>query len=163
MPSFAPARLVSLVFAAVVACAGTSASTAEPFAVASMDDFLEYQYALRAAVDSGEGKFASLSPSDRTRLLRAQDDIFRILDRKTSVKRLSERDKRVLYNAQHVVAAVVTKNDDDRSVCRSANDLGTHIGSVKCFTVAETEARRIDNRDRFARLQKCKGAECAGP
>lgn len=135
---------------------------AEAFAVKSMEDFLDYQYALREAVESGEGKFAALTPTDRTRLIRAQDEIFRILGSKTSVKRLGERDKRLLYNAQHVVAAIVTSNDDDRSICRSTNDLGSHLGTVQCRTVAEAEAIRVDNRDRYAKLQRCRGAEC-GP
>lgn len=132
---------------------------AEAFAVKSMEDFLEYQYALRAAVESNEGRFAELAPVDRSKLVRAQDQIFRILDGKTSLKRLSERNRNSLYNAQHVVAAIVTKNDDNRSICRSTSDLGSHLGTVQCRTVAEAEGTRLDNRDRFARLQKCRG-EC---
>ncbi len=154
-------RLLAL--AATLMLAGGPLLAAEPFAVASMEDFLDYQYALREAVQSGEGKFAALAPSDRIKLIRAQDEIFRILGGKTSVQRLGERDKRTLYNAQHVVAAIVTKNDDDRSICRSTMDVGSHLAITQCRTVAETDARRVDNRDRYAKLQRCKGAQCAGP
>ncbi len=144
-----------------MALAPAYAGAEEPYAVKSMDEFLDYQYALREAVESGEGRFASLSPTDRAKLIRAQDEIFRILDGKSSARRLNDRDRRSLYNAQHVVAAVVTQNDDDRSICRNMNDLGTHISTVQCRTVAEVAATRVDNRDRFARLQKCKGSECS--
>lgn len=135
----------------------------EPFEVTSLDHFLDYQYALREAVESGEGKFAALAPTERTKLIRAQDEIFRILGGKTSVKRLGDRDKLSLYNAQHVVAAIVTSNDNDRSICRSTSALGSHLATTKCRTVAETETTRLDHRDRYAKLQRCRGSECSKP
>ncbi len=150
----------TLLLAATLACMGAPTFAAEAFAVKSMDEFLDYQYALRNAVESGEGKFALLEPADRSKLIRAQDEIFQILDGVTSVKRLNNRDQEALYNAQHVVAAIVTKNEDDRSICYSTPDLGTHLATLRCRTVAEAEAMRVDNKDKFARLQRCKGAKC---
>lgn len=141
--------------------ASLPAASGEPFAVKSMEDFLDYQYALRDAVESGKGRFAELAKVDRSKLLRAQDDIFRILDGKTSVKRLSERDKKTLYNAQHVVAAIVTGAGDDMNVCRSVNDIGTHLTTVECRTTAEVRATGEDNRERFGKLQQCRGADCS--
>lgn len=134
----------------------------EAFAVKTMEEFLEYQYALREAVESGEGRFATLTPPERSKLIRAQDDIFRILARSTSVKRLSDRERRDLYNAQHVVAAIVTDNRDDRSTCRFASDLGTHLQTVQCRTVAESEAIRRDNSQKYGQIQRCRGSQC-GP
>ncbi len=148
-------RLLALAGTLAFACAPLLAT--EPFAVTSMEDFLDYQYSLREAVESGEGRFAALAPTDRTKLIRAQNDIFRILDGKTSVKRLNDRDRAALYNAQHVVAAIVTQSDDDRSICRSTSDLGSHIGTYQCRTVADAETTRVENRDRFVQLQKCRG------
>jgi len=147
-----------LLLAAAMTVMSAPMLAAEAFAVTSMEDFLDYQYALREAVESGEGKFAALTPTERTKLIRAQDEIFRILGGKTSVKRLNDRDKTSLYNAQHMVAAIVTSNEDNRSICRNSTELGTHLATVQCRTVADAETVRVENRDRFARLQKCRGA-----
>ncbi len=133
------------------------ATANEAFAVKSMEEFLEYQYALREAVESREGKFATLSPSNRARLIRAQDEIFRILSNKSSVNRLGDRDRRDLYNAQHVVAAIVTANRDERSTCYFESELGTHLRTLQCRTVAESEEMRRDNSQKYAKLQRCKG------
>ncbi len=141
--------------------ASVPAASGEPFAVKSMEDFLDYQYALRDAVESGKGRFGALPKVERSKLLRAQDEIFRILEGKTSVKRLSERDKKSLYNAQHVVAAIVTGAGDDMSVCRSVNDIGTHLTTVECRTTAEVRATGEDNRERFGKLQQCRGSDCS--
>lgn len=149
----------TLLLAAVVALSSAPAFAGEAFAVKSMEEFLEYQYALREAVESGKGRFASMIPTERTKLFRAQDDIFRILADSTSVKRLGDRDRRDLYNAQHVVAAIVTADRDGRSTCHFASDLGTHLRTVQCRTVAESEAIRRDNGRKYAQMQRCRG-EC---
>lgn len=142
---------------------GAPANADEPFAVKSLEDFLDYQYALRDAVLSGEGRFGTLAKPDKSKLLQVQDEIFRILDGKSSVRRLSDRDKKLLYNAQHVVAAIVMQSDKDMSVCRHVNEIGTHLATVQCRTTAEMRETRQDNRERFGKLQRCRGTECAGP
>ena len=147
----------TLLLAAVVALAAAPSFAGEAFEVKSMDEFLEYQYALREAVESGEGRFAALSPTDRAKLIRAQDEIFRVLSGESSVKRLGDRDRRDLYNAQHVVAAIVTGNRDDRSTCYFQSDLGTHLQTIRCRTVAETEAIRRDNSRKYGLMQRCRG------
>jgi len=147
----------TLLLAAVVSLSTAPAFAGEAFAVKSMEEFLEYQYALREAVESGEGRFATLSPGERGKLIRAQDEIFRILSDKSSVKRLGDRDRRELYNAQHVVAAIVTRSRDGRSTCHFESDVGTHLQTVQCRTVAESEAVRRDNSRKYAQLQRCRG------
>ncbi len=137
------------------------ATADEAFEVKSMEEFLEYQYSLREAVESGEGRFSELSGTDRTRLIRAQDEIFRILANKSSVKRLGERDRRDLYNAQHVVAAIVTRNRGDRSICQFESELGSRLQTINCRTVAEAEEMRRDNSRKYGQLQRCKGSECS--
>ncbi len=145
-----PLAALSAAAASLCAIAGlalalaTPAHAAGPAAKATVldvDTFLAYQRTVRDEVTGGR-RFRHLDNETKRKLFRAQDELFGLLDGKESIDDLSEGDKVSVYNAQHVVAAVLADAELDREVCKRERALGSHRVTTTCMTIRERNEMR---------------------
>ncbi|MEO6065520.1 MAG: hypothetical protein ABIP49_07075 [Lysobacterales bacterium] len=113
------------------------------------------QRSLRASVEQNDGKFARLKADDKSKLLRAQDRIFALLDGKNSVTALSEDDLARLHDAETEIAGLVASLDPPagkaKVVCSYQARLGSNRKERVCRKVGSSDSR--DAREAVRRMQ----------
>ena len=116
-----------------------------PVVIRDVGKFLDYQRDLRDDLDSK--KFDHLRATSRQQLLKAQDQIFALLAGKRSVEELSHEQQIELYNAQHLIAGIVTDAELDRPICKREK----RVGSNRAETVCTTKRARDDHKNELQR------------
>ena len=121
----------------------------------SVAERIANQQSLRAAVESGEGKFARLKPADKTRLLRAQDTIFSVLEGKSATTDLSRQEVVRIETAETEIAQLVASLDPPAAkakvVCKYEARIGSNRKERICRKVTSSDSS--DAREAVRRMQ----------
>ena len=152
---FATIALAALLFSGI-ALADNNAPA--PVVIRDVAKFLDYQRDLRDDLKSS--KFRHLRESKRQEVFEAQDQMFALLQGKRSIEELSHEQQIELYNAQHLVAGIVTNAELDRPICKREK----RIGSNRAETVCTTKRKRDEHYNELQRnlrgTQNCSGPDC---
>lgn len=140
-------KLLSLIGCGVLlaSMAGTCLANGDEPAT-TVPQILQMQHALRAKLESPSGEYSRFSESDIRKMESAQDQVFHILDGKTSVDQLNEGQKTELSNALDQVKATLLANENNRVICKIERKTGTNLTSRRCETVAQREANAAEAR-----------------
>lgn len=149
-------RFALLLVLTLVAAPALAATAAKPVVIKDVPKFLNYQRDLRDDMQK-DAKFKHVRSAEKQKLYSAQDELFQLLDGKTSVDQLSDDQKVAVFNAQAQITAVVTDAELDRPLCKRER----RIGSNRLETVCETKRQREDARDAAQSRMRTPGA-CSG-
>ena len=153
---------LALAGASLTATAGTRSASAEPVVIRDVPAFLEYQRDVRADVRKGS-KYKHVDNASKAELMRAQDELFAILEGKRSIEELSDEDRLAVYNAQTKVAAVLNDAELDRPMCKREKRLGSNMAQTVCTTKREREDKAKHGQDLMRYGRNCApGAETCG-
>jgi len=100
------------------------------------------------------GRFEWVTDEERTKVLKALDEMDRILEGHESVAELRETDKVALINAQGVANAILTKRDKDRVICERRVIVGSHFPQSVCETYGEKMTRTAEARKRVREMEQ---------
>ena len=100
---------------------------------------------LRGEMEPG-GRFQWVTEPERVRVLKALDEMARILEGHATVAELRETDKVALLNAQEVANAILQKRDRDRVICERRVIVGSHFPQSVCETYGEKMTRTDEAR-----------------
>lgn len=126
--------LILAMFAGAPAHASANSSVAERVA---------NQRSLRLSVEQNDGKFARLKAAEKSKLLRAQDQIFAVLDGKSSTADLSDDDLARLQDAETEIAGIVASLDPPASKAKVVCSYQARLGSNR----KERICRAVDSSD----------------
>jgi len=102
---------------------------------------LTEQAQLRAELEAGSGRAASISEAKRADLLARQKELLDMLAGKKTAKELSEAQRAFAHDTLALIDAAVVDDDEERLVCRREKVIGSNMATRKCRTVAQM---RID-------------------
>lgn len=136
-----------LLLGAALAIASGASGAAEPSTSGqSAEEIVRMQRALRAKLESPTGEYARFSPEAISKMERAQDKVFQMLEGK-SLDQLNDYEKTDLSNALDQIKATLLANDGNRQICHRERRTGTNLVSLRCETMAEREARARESND----------------
>lgn len=122
----------------------------------SIAEKMANQQSLRTSVEAGEGKFARLHSADRTRILRAQDTIFALLEGRSATTELSHDDLSRIDDAESEIARLVASLDPPATKAKVKCSYEARIGSNRkekvCREVGSKDPMRV--REQFRKLQR---------
>ena len=151
--------LVLLALLFVIPCAFAASKAAAdadaiiPTEKLSPGDFDAFAASLRVEMDP-PGRFQWVTDDERTKVLKALDEMGRILGGHQSVAELRETDKVALLNAQEVANAILTKRDKDRVICERRVVVGSHFPQSVCETYGEKMTRTAEARKRVREMEQ---------
>lgn len=127
---------------------------------------LQQQREIREQSEVATGKYVRFEESERARMHRAQDRIFKLLNGVDDIERLAPDKRAELFNALEEVKSVIAQNESDRQVCEREHKLGTTMKVTVCATVAERRNVREGARDWKGEPSICgfrtEGVDCGG-
>ena len=129
-----------LLFATAVSA--DNAQQAPSVVIKDVAKFLDYQRDVRDDVKSS--KFKHMDESSKERLLAAQDEIFGLLKGKKSIDELTHEQQVELYNAQNLVAGILTDAELDRPVCKREKRVGSNMATTVCTTKRQMDEHKDD-------------------
>ena len=100
------------------------------------------------------GRFQWVTDQERTKVLKALDEMGRLLEGHESLAELRETDKVALLNAQEVANAILTKRDNDRLICERRAIVGSRFPQSVCETYGEKMMRTADARKRIREMEQ---------
>ncbi len=109
----------------------------------SVAERLANQQSLRASVEAGQGKFARLDASNKTRLLRAQHTIFMVLEGKSDNSQLNRSEQTRIDSAETEIAKLVASLDPPAAKAKVVCSYEARIGSNR----KERVCRKVDSGD----------------
>lgn len=130
-----------LVCSFVIAPASVVAKDAFDLSATSAEEFRKQADALRAEMNA-QGKHASLSSADKSRIGKQLDNLQKLYDNRAAGKEFKRSDEAKLVNASEEINGILSGNEDDRLVCEQVRKLGTNRTERVCMTVAERNERR---------------------
>lgn len=135
----------------VLALSAGMAMAAEPTTqTQSVGEILQVQHDLRAKLDHPNGEYSRFSQDAISRMQRAQDKVFSMLNGVESLDELNLDQKTDLSNALDEVKAILLANEQNRMICHRERKTGTNLLQRHCETVAQREANVRDvNRAMF--------------
>ena len=145
-------------FAAVLAAGVAQADNAPAPVIENVATFLDQQRDIRD--DLGSAKLRHIGSSERKRLLAAQDEMFGLLQGKRSIEQLSHDEQVALYNAQHLVAGILTDAELDRPICKREKRVGSNMAQTVCRTKRQMAQHREDLDRNLRGPRNCAGADC---
>ncbi|HEY0504177.1 MAG TPA: hypothetical protein VGD42_11860 [Lysobacter sp.] len=110
------------------------------------------------------GPYKDLPAADREALLKEQDKVFQLLDRRDAVTDLPEPERIVVFNALESIEGIVNRAQDERMVCERVRRVGSNRSETVCMTAGERRARReADAKELGTRNAGCirQGEGCA--
>lgn len=138
-----PTMLKTITLCAVFVLTSLSAYAKEPIEIlATPQQIIAAQDALKLRVERGEGEFKDLQKDDRARLFASQSTVYRLLDRKDTIDALSAPQRVELVNALESINAITAQAEDDRRICERVKKLGTNRIENVCMTVAQRRKLR---------------------
>ena len=129
-----------LLFATAVSA--DNAQQAPSVVIKDVAKFLDYQRDVRDDVKSS--KFKHMDESSKEKLLAAQDEIFGLLKGRKSIDELTHEQQVELYNAQNLVAGILTDAELDRPVCKREKRVGSNMATTVCTTKRQMDEHRDD-------------------
>jgi hypothetical protein len=151
----------SIAFLAALLASGAAAADnhpAKPVVIKDVAGFLDHQRQLRD--DLGTRKFRHLGASQRRELLDAQEKVFALLEGKRSIEQLSHEQQIELYNAQHVIASIVSDAELDRPICKREKRIGSNRSETVCTTKRSLAAQRSEVDRVLKGPRNCGGPDC---
>lgn len=134
------ALAATLLFATAVSA--DDAQQAQSVVIRDVAKFLDYQRDLRDDVRSS--KFKHMDESSKKELFAAQDEIFRLLQGRKSIEELDHEQQVELYNAQNLVAGILTDAELDRPICKREKRVGSNMATTVCRTKREMNVHKDD-------------------
>ena len=116
-------------------------------------DFEAFAATLRGEMDP-PGRFMWVTDDERVKVLKALDEMGRILAGHETVAELLETEKVALINAQEVANAILTKRDKDRLICQRRKIVGSQLPQSVCETYGEKMMRTADARKRIREMEQ---------
>ena len=116
-------------------------------------EFDAFAAALRGEMDP-PGRFMWVTEEERVKVLKALDEMGRILEGHETVAELLETEKVALINAQEVANAILTKRDKDRVICERRKIVGSQLPQSVCETYGEKMMRTADARKRIREMEQ---------
>jgi hypothetical protein len=141
--------LKTLAIAVLLAFAAGPAFAADDGVDDTVPEILNTQHMLRTKLDQPSGEYSRFSQSDLSRMRRAQDKVFRMLDGVSSLDELNVGQRTELSNALDEIKATLASNSDSRLICRRERRIGTNLVEKRCETMAEREARARDSQQQM--------------
>ena len=130
-----------LLLAALLAAGAAQADgVPEPVKIDNVARFLDHQRDIRD--DLRSSKFRHIGSSERKKLLAAQDEMFALLEGKRSIDELSHEEQVALYNAQHLVAGILTDAELDRPICKREKRVGSNMAQTVCTTKRQMDEHK---------------------
>lgn len=127
---------------------------------------LQQQREIREQSEVATGKYVRFEDTELTRMHRAQDRIFKLLEGVNDIERLAPDKRAELFNALEEVKSVIAQNEDDRQVCQREHKLGSTMKVTVCATVAERRSIREGAREWKGEPSICgfmaDGVDCGG-
>jgi hypothetical protein len=130
------------VLAFATSAAADNATQAPAIVIKDVARFLDYQRDVRDDVESS--KFKHMDESSKERLFAAQDEIFGLLKGRKSIDELSHEQQIELYNAQNLVAGILTDAELDRPVCKREKRVGSNMATTVCTTKRQMGLHKDD-------------------
>ena len=147
-----------LLFALLVLAPAALAAKKDEEAIIPVERLQPAQFDAFAASLRGEmdppGRFQWVTPEERTKVLKALDEMGRILEGHESISELRETDKVALLNAQEVANAILTKRDRDRLICERRAIVGSRFPQSVCETYGEKMMRTAESRKRIREMEQ---------
>lgn len=159
-------KIANVIPAALMTCALFLLAIAPTaFATESAGEIVANQQKLRSLVELGEGKYASLKPGEKSRVLKLQDEIFDILDNAPSVSAMPADKRDELDSAQAQIASIGDGLDPaagQRTVrCSYQARIGSNRKEKVCRDIHSSGD--ADGRAKLRRLGSCRGLQnCSG-
>lgn len=154
---FKIAALAALLFSSGVALADNNAASA--VVIDNVPKFLDHQRDLRDELESP--KFRHIGSTNRQKLLAAQDELFVLLDGKRSVEELTHEQRIKVYNAQHLIAGIITNAELDRPICKREKRVGSNMAQTVCTTKRQKDAHYDDLQRNMKAPRNCGGPDCS--
>ena len=105
-------------------------------------EILAEQTALRQALNSGDPRYASVTPFRRNRIYGAQDQVFALTQGHARLDELSVDEQLRLFNALEAISAHLGKrNEDAHMVCERIAMTGSRRQQMACMHKDERERR----------------------
>ena len=150
-------RLMLLLALLVLAPAALAAKKDEE-AIIPVERLQPTQFDAFTATLRGEmdppGRFQWVTPEERVKVLKALDEMGRILEGHESLAELRETEKVALLNAQEVANAILTNRDKDRLICERRVIVGSHFPQSVCETYGEKMTRTEEARKRVREMEQ---------
>lgn len=105
------------------------------------------------------GRYTEITVEERARVEKNLDVITRLFEEKPELASMSDRQKIELLNAQEDANTILTKNDDDRLICKMERPTGSNFKQKQCMTAKqarEARERARDGIDRYSRPNESK-------
>ncbi len=123
------------------------------------------QQSLRSSVESGEGRFARLKASDKTKLLSAQETIFAVLEGKRASSDLNGEEALRLESAEDEITRIVASLQPTAAQRTVRCSYQARIGSNRKERVCKDihSSGDAEGRADLRELSRCKGSGgCSG-
>ena len=104
------------------------------------------------------GLYADTKPEDQDNVRKALGRMAALLEGKSSLEDLTEKEKVALLNDQEQVNALLTGNEKDQLVCTRRELPGTHRHESVCETKYEAQMRKEESRKRVREMEQYKPA-----
>ena len=140
----------------ILITSGSALAATKPTDAMNIPQFLAHQEQLRDDVERST-KFAHLDNESKRRLFGSQDVLFTVLRDKSSIDELSDDERLEVFNAQNVIAAVLSDAEEDRPLCKNAPRLGSHMRNLDCWSKRERELQRGVVQNELRRTRVCTG------
>jgi len=145
--------LLLVLSAAGPALAAKSAEPVIPPEKLQPAEFAAFTASLRGEMEPG-GRFEFVTDEERTKVLKALDQMERLLEGHQDVAELRETDKVALLNAQEVANAILTRRDKERVICERRVIVGSHFPQSVCETYGEKMTRTAEARKRVREMEQ---------
>jgi hypothetical protein len=118
----------------------------------SVSEILSFQHALRERLDKPYGEYSQFGEGALSRMKRAQDNVFRMLQGVRSIDQLTPEQKTDLSNSLDDIKATLLANEGNRQVCHRERRTGSNLIELRCETVAQREANARDSGEEMRRM-----------
>jgi hypothetical protein len=93
------------------------------------------------------GRFSTMTADERARVEVNLDVITQLFAKEGEFNAMGNADKVALVNAQEAANAILTRNDDDRLICKMERPTGSNFKQKQCMTVRQSRELRERTRD----------------
>lgn len=143
-----PVSLLGIALAAIMAMPGIAeakkaAKADEAIQATTSAAFAEQAAGVRKEMEPG-GRYDQITSEERMRVEKNLDTITQLFEERNELSAMNDHQKTKLINAQEDANAILTKNDDDRLICKLERRTGSNFKEKHCMTVKE--ARRLRER-----------------
>src|SRR5687768_3231289 len=113
------------------------------------------------------GRFAWVTPAERSRIDTTLERMAGVLAGKRSLADLNDNERVIVFNGQEEVNGILAKRDSERLVCQRRLLPGSHRKETVCETYGEQMARIKGSRENIERnnrrVQACREITNPGP